>query len=720
MNFTYYKFLFIDTIKRKSVWITWLIYLLVIIAFIIILPIASTMSVYQLWSNTTIAICQSFVGIAVAVFTSVLAINIFKNSNEEGTELIIISKPISRIKIVFSKFIMFFSFCILVNLTAVAITAFTFFIPNFEKKFYWGLVVSMFIGNLVTFALYGAIASLMTVKFAKAGIIVSNLIIALVLFTYQILAVFVFGNSAITTLTGTDKGTINTQSYILPTRQKDGSYTEKDFVGFLSTPNKEGEYLLKVKDWQGVKDYWTEQNSKENWRAIVATDIGTQLSLTYSCVGVNGYSDRQAARMYNFSRYYSYDLTQPASPEYYEIETPLKFVYSGQNNWGIGDFTFVFPASYTYPGVRSTKASYLKGTVTDVIPIADLKGKDLLAHYDVPFEKEQWQKYGPLFDKMYDKIFNYDIVDGNGNNHYYSNYLTSKKTNFELNNIWCENTDNVQKYYRLVWACLTGHHSDNEYFGSGDNDPLKGYTIDDFDIKSPFDLNSRFLQFKDYCFYKVYEEQHNLMINGVNDTQWAKEGTSYTAAKTAMETALSSYGMTCHGDGIGDRGFVLRATPDGESIYIQPSTQTINLTLMSYTRTGTKNTLQAQGYTIDSPEWIDSAVNGSYAKWIRTSSIISNSVYANEEYLFSSIETPERNDTWFSEQYLTRENWVPYYTNYMAAEAGIYYPYGQNLHLSMFESKSRVQFWYFAVIWGCISLAAFAGSFVIYNKYDIK
>jgi len=713
MSLTYYKFLFFNTLKRKGVWITWLLYLLTVTAFIIILPVASTLSVYQLWSNTTVAICQAFVGLAVAIFTAVLSVNIFKDVNEDGTDLIIISKPISRFRIVASKFLIFFTLCIIVNLTAVAVTSLTFFIPNLEKKFYWGLVLSMFIGNLVTFGLYGSIAILLSTRFVKAGIIVCNVIVAIVLFVYQILCVFVFSNS-ILNLAQISDGAIAIQSFILPVRNEDGSYTEKNIANFVSTPNTNNEYDMKVVDWDGVKKYWDEKNANDHSYLIIGTDIGTQLSLTYSSVNVNGYSDRQAKRMYNFSRYYDYELTQPASPEFYENDSPLKIVYTDETPLEIEGVTFYIPAKFVMPGVKSTKSSYLKGTITDVIPIADIKGKETLAYYDVTFEKEDWNKYKDLFDIMYDNVFRYDV--GN-NKDYYSYTLKDRSNDLDLNQVWCWDNDNFGKYYKLVWACFTGHHGDDEYFGK--NDPLNGKTKDDFGISSVFDLNCRFLQFKNYCFYKAQEEQSDLMINGDEDRS-VIEKAIHAYAVNNLEDTLKQYGLTCSGTGIGDYGYILRAPKDGGSEMLQPGTQTINNSLLHLVAEATKVAYERLRYTPTSKEWIDLAVNGSYAKWLKTASIVTECANLDEDYLFDSLDTPERNDTYTSSQYTSTQTWIPYYINLAAKDAGIYYPFGQNLQFSFYEAKNRVQFWYFAAIWGGISLMAYAGAFIVYNRYDIK
>jgi len=722
------------------VWLTWVLYLVIVAAMIIILPVASTLSVYQLWSNTTIAVCQTFIGITAAIFTAILSINVFKDTNEEGTELIVISKPITKWKLVFSKFAIFFTFCLMVNLTAVLLTVFTIFIPNIERKFYWGLVLSMFIGNLVTFGIFGAISILLSIRFAKVGIIVTNVIITIVLLAYQILTVFVFNNSLMM-LAGQSDSSINIQSFILPVRNTEtGEYTEDNFVDFVSGLNKSNEYDMKVLDWAGVKDYWegkNGQNKKENWKAIVATDIGTQLSLSYLTVGVNGYSDRQAQRMYNFSRYYDYELTQPASPEYFDAETgkptsPLKMVYTNSYNWSYievsGKIYYIYlPLYYVIPGVRSTKASFLKGTVTDVIPVADLKGKKMLAHTDVTFEPSEWQAYKPFFDIMYDNIFKWDIKIDSGD--YYYDYSADKggtldtlTKNFMLNRVWCNSTENLKRYYSLVWACLSGNHGESQYFGA--NTPFaaigcagKDETRAKLNINSVADLNARFLQFKDYTFYKTYEEQQDLMYNGVkDDTEKTNEKPYYDGAKTLIDQMIEGQGLEQVG------GYILRSPKDAapQIPVIQPGTQTFNNTLLEYAKSAQIQAWKAAGAAITDEVWQHAASKGSYATWIKTCYIANYCSSTNEQYLFIDLDKPNRGDDWSSEQYLTQKNWYPYLYNWRYYQSGASLPFGQNLELSFYKATNRVQFWWFAVIWGTIALFGYAAGVVLYNKYDVK
>ncbi|MCQ3908331.1 MAG: ABC-2 transporter permease [Mycoplasmoidaceae bacterium] len=183
------------------------------------------------------SICQTLMGMVAALFTSVLAINIFKDTNDDGTELIIISKPISRFKIVLTKFLLFGFICLLVNITTVLLTCFTAFLPRTESRFYLGLLVSMFIGNAVTFALFGSISILLTVKFVKVGVIVTNIIISLVFLIYQTLTLFVFSTPAVIL----DKNSMSASTYILFDRNTEtGDYKEQEVVKFVPSAVAEG------------------------------------------------------------------------------------------------------------------------------------------------------------------------------------------------------------------------------------------------------------------------------------------------------------------------------------------------------------------------------------------------------------------------------------------------------------------------------------------------
>ncbi|MCQ2957177.1 MAG: hypothetical protein MJ233_05150 [Mycoplasmoidaceae bacterium] len=65
-----------------------------------------------------------------------------------------------------------------------------------------------------------------------------------------------------------------------------------------------------------MKDYWENQILPKDPTPILnVTDLASQLALTYLSYDTNRYADRQANRMFSFTRYYNYELTSPASPE---------------------------------------------------------------------------------------------------------------------------------------------------------------------------------------------------------------------------------------------------------------------------------------------------------------------------------------------------------------------------------------------------------------------
>ena len=217
MNLVYFNFLFIQTIKRKPIWITWILFLFTVTCFIIILPYSTGINTLQLWANTTVSFSQTIMGMVASIFTAVLAINIFKDTRDEGTELIVISKPISRAKIVLTKFFLFGLFCLLINVSTLILTSFTILLPETEPRYYAGLMISMLIGNAVTFGVFGAISILLSVKFAKIGVIVVNIVISLVFLIYQVLTAFVFK----TPIRELDSKHMSTSNYITWERNKD-------------------------------------------------------------------------------------------------------------------------------------------------------------------------------------------------------------------------------------------------------------------------------------------------------------------------------------------------------------------------------------------------------------------------------------------------------------------------------------------------------------------
>lgn len=719
MNLVYYKFLFATTIKKRPVWITWLLYLFTATMFIIVLPVAARINPYHVWANTTMAVCQSFLGMAVALFTSVLAINVFKDSNEEGTELIIISKPISRPKIILTKFLLFGTMCLIVNLTAVVLSMFTIFIPGTEKEFYWGLVVSMLIGNLVAFAVFGSIAILLSVKFAKVGIIITNIILSLVFLVYQSLTLFVF-STPLKKLTS-DGITPITCVYAErkledPESDDYATYKEKNFVYLDIEPNERGEFAPKPKhdipfNWKDVVDYWEDDvKGKDPSTILNITDLAGQVSLSYLSVGVNKYSQREANRMFAISRFYNYNLTYPVSPEiinpgeYRTIDPdkkpqqPFPMVYYGVRPIDYEDpddpdikIHFFVPINFFITGIRSTKEASLAGTYANKIPVGYIRTKELFSSRDVYFESEQWQKYREPFEIMYDNVFNGLLQNGLGEPYYKQEAVAPD----DKLNMWCQGNDNIARYYELIWACLTGNSAQNKYFGS--RNPMGEFGKEYFDIHSIHDLNDRFIQFKHYCFYRAYEKQNELL----NSQPTGEEATAKAAALTELNQEVWFSTVVQQ-----ENSWMMTSNDEAYLHVLESGTQSPNITLLS--RTKDKLTTDEQ------------KTNCAFAQYKLTGKIADTFCDPRETYLFKSLDVPSRDATYSGEWYDQRHTWQLYLENELASIIGLYIPWGQNTEFFFFEINKTLEFWMYAVIWLIISSGLFCTGVVVYNRFDVK
>jgi len=697
MNTTYFKFLFVTTIKKRPVWITLLLMLITCTMFIIVLPAVARMNPLQVWANTTMTACQSFFGMTIALFSAVLGIHIFQDGIAEGTELIILSKPIKRYKIILTKFFVFGTFCLLANLLTVIITCFTIFLPSVEVKFYWGMVISMLIGNAVTFMFYGAIAILLTVRVAKTGVIVVNILTSLILIIYQILTLVVFKIPARSLV---DHGVV-APTYFLMNRNEDGSYEEDRVVKFGLTdlnPTLSGEAAFTGTHWQDVEAYWKNEILKNDPSiALNVTDIATQLSLSYLSYNVHGFSDRQAFRNFALSRHYDYTLTEPASFEVKkEHDHSLPWVYRNlvKKTDYSGKHTWYQPEAFCFAGISPASGNRLKG-FGDLIPVGVYAPAGLAyTAKDVFLEKDEYNKYLPYFKIMYDTIFVKEAYNLEG----------LETSQFAWSSAWSLSNANLNTYYKRVWTALSGSSQQRiEMFGI--DSPISAWTKDSFDISNIADLNSRFIQFKYVAALLTLNEQRNAIVSDISKSSDEEQAAYATAkAELAKEDGLYDY-LAVKNDG---EAFLLERDADKETpilwpSYVEENTHVPDTTLM----VNTYNNLTT-----------DAAKEASrLSTYFKCSSIIKHCSSPREYYLFNSITEPTRSADQTGHTYCIDDDWYSYWDT---IDIWQQVPKGQNMQYFYFETKARVPYWMYAAIWATISMVAFAGSFILYSKYDFK
>lgn len=701
MLLTYFKFIILNVIRKKPIWITWLLFLVTCTSFLIILPVTTKINPLQFWANASLPICQTFLWITISLFSAIIVINIFKDINEEGTELIIASKPLTKMQITIAKFLLFVTVAILISLSALIISLFTIFLPCMEKQFFWNLVTSMFIGNMVAFCFFGSISILLSTKFVKIGIIIINALFCLIAFIFQCLTYFVFSTPSI----ALTRASMSAPSYVVTNRDlQTGQYTEDEVVKFQISVSDDGQinYPTNIDNWQDMKFFWEDNiKSKDQSKHLNFFDLGSQLSLSYMSTGLNNFSQRNAKRSFAVSRFYDYNLSSPASAELIDPNIKnkknLNMMYTNFNNIQFNsNFNFVYPTSFGFLGINSAfnlnNIGTLKG-INDSIPIGYIKNKNSFENINIYFEPKQYMKYKNIFKEIY-----LDVYD---EKHYQGEKRVSTNP-LDWSILFCLSNENIGYYYELIWQKMHDH-------------------MIDLDIKTVDDLNSRFIQYKYFAFLMASQEQKDYINNMDNLTQEELE------AKNQVEKELQPFYQQLFGIETVENTWLMRSLSNNLSTNIpilSNATQAIDFTMICRTVDKYKTILQKK--QIDEQQYNDALVNSTYAKITKTMHIFNTTVIPYEKYLFSSLNNPNRTTQYNGAVYAVNDDWLPNLKYPVLKQLFPQYindkslPLGQNIQYFFYDIKQNINFNYFIMKWFILSFILFFISAIVYKKYDIK
>lgn len=184
----FYSYLMFNVSKKKSVWVVnglvWLFYALILF----IIPGPLKVNPLYIWTNSMFNFNLMTI-IFLSIYCAVLAVCIFNEPREDGSELVIFSKPIKRWKIINAKFCCFLSFVAINFLVDMIMPLFcmcfgkydTVTNPNgFEFEKLGSLELSIFMGVLITCLFFGSIAILISMKGNKPVIMTSTICISIV------------------------------------------------------------------------------------------------------------------------------------------------------------------------------------------------------------------------------------------------------------------------------------------------------------------------------------------------------------------------------------------------------------------------------------------------------------------------------------------------------------------------------------------------------------
>lgn len=163
---SYLYFLFVFLIKKKGTWIIPLISFLLILIFSLIPSFMGEVGINNLMLYFSIVISLFF----SISFVVVKVINIFKDGQDEGIEIIIVSKPIERWQIIIAKFTMFVAaslFITFINVIALSIGFGFSWNYSLYPQGFGNTIGAVIGGTLLVCLFFGSLTVLFSLKFGK-------------------------------------------------------------------------------------------------------------------------------------------------------------------------------------------------------------------------------------------------------------------------------------------------------------------------------------------------------------------------------------------------------------------------------------------------------------------------------------------------------------------------------------------------------------------------
>ena len=273
----YISYLMNACLRKISLWILTAVYLFILVAFSIIVPLVANSPLLVPWT-TDMNVTQLCLIILSAIFSAIMAVYIFREAQEDGTELLICSKPLERKKMIASKFICFGLLLVMFSILPVLILLFAYIVPQNSIMAVTWLIVGLICGNLVSMLVFGAVAALFSLAFTKVVVIVANVSLIIVLAIYSTV-------------------TIATAQSPLGKMLNSRKYAATQIVYFDNDNNAKGssyilptstdiEEMLKVATIQGQKNIWQQYVDESHNTLINGFDIVNHLATVYFAGGL--------------------------------------------------------------------------------------------------------------------------------------------------------------------------------------------------------------------------------------------------------------------------------------------------------------------------------------------------------------------------------------------------------------------------------------------------
>lgn len=371
--------------KKAFVICSIIAYALVICLYTSIIPVMSDKAPITLFRSSY---STSLLMLLVSSVISVIAVEIFRTPIDDGTELLIVSKPISRKEIVFTKLLIFLIYVVSVSIVGTIITAFTFINRSSSRQDSTTLVLGVLLGTVVNGLLFGSITTILSIYFKKIVSMVISVGVSFALLIVTFLGSFTI-KSPVQILQ--DRGYTITPITVLDSSKDNKTNTEKLLKtnALFSTGLPQGETLPKA---------WNSASSASPYKTFSFFDFGYQLSSLYTL----SYSSPSVSSVIGEMSFSSTPVELIFDESYKLASNPLltKVHITAED---------IKPGTGTTPSKPSTKI--------DLIPI-NVGSYDLIPQIS--------NSTSIQFDKEWKNVYKYNVPD---------DFIQSKSTD-ELIKIW--------------------------------------------------------------------------------------------------------------------------------------------------------------------------------------------------------------------------------------------------------------------------------------------
>ena len=128
-----------------------------ILSYTFIVPFLSHNSAIKLFIYP---IAPSFLFLSMVVVSCFIAIEIFRTPIEDGTELLVLSKPIDRREICIAKFLVFIFYILIISFLSFIVASTSHLYPNSYYEDNMNIMIGIFIASLTTVIVFVSLSIL--------------------------------------------------------------------------------------------------------------------------------------------------------------------------------------------------------------------------------------------------------------------------------------------------------------------------------------------------------------------------------------------------------------------------------------------------------------------------------------------------------------------------------------------------------------------------------